>query len=303
MDTPIATDVRQTSAALRVFTLGPAGGSPVVLVNAYGLPFELMRPLAETLAGEGYRVATWESRGVPNLEPDFKPEECGVGSHVQDLHEVMSLSSWQRADVVGWCSGAQVALRFASTAPAAVRKLVLVNGFYSLWTAGLMSDFQEKLYRFVPSCVRSPASAGLVCRMFSLSQTLGASRGAGAGVLPSIPQEVAPFTTALFASGERLFRYAHLLERFRDEPAHAWTEGVSGEVLVLVGDADRMSLPASSEEIARRLRGATVKRIAAGDHYMHYLLPEARQAVVDFLSPVLPSRETSAPRSQPESRP
>ncbi|HYP99348.1 MAG TPA: alpha/beta hydrolase [Polyangiaceae bacterium] len=271
---------------LRAFTLGPAEGPTVALINAYGMPIEFMRPLAQELAARDLRVVTWESRGVPNMEPGFIPESCGPLTHAHDLFDVMDYFGVKSATVVGWCSGAQVALRFAGLFPERTCKLVLINGVYALWEKGVFSEFQTKMNHLLPMCAKSPQSAALICNMISaqLSGCAGSSEDENqvGSVVGAVPPEILPLTAGVFSSGERLYRYAHLEARFLEEPDGAWTQGVQAETLVMVGDSDDMSSPENSAEVVRRLPHARLKVVKNGNHYIHYTRPDAYLEIAEF---------------------
>jgi len=285
--------------SLRAFSAGERGGRAVLLINAYGMPVEFMRPLSVELVARGVRVLTWESRGVPNMEAGFTPDNCRLINHVHDAADVLDAFGVQQASVVGWCSGAQVALGFASHYGRRVRDLVLVNGGYTLWSSGVFSEFQARMNDLMPICARGPESAELICKivMAQLSGQAGGSEVEAqvGSVVGMVPPEVLPLTAGVFSSPERLYRYANLEARFLEEPDGGGTSGVVAPTLVLVGDSDIMSSPANSRQIARQLSRATLEVVPQGNHYMHYLRSDVRARIADYVA--APQTDASLPLS------
>ena len=273
-------------ATLRVYELGDGDAPIAILVNAYGMPAEFVRPLARELAGAGLRAVTWESRGVPNVEDGFSAERCSVTQHALDLEDVLATCGRAPASVLGWCSGAQVSLRFASARPDQLSRLVLMNGAYSLWKEGQLSEFQRKMNELLPMCTSSRESAALACKLLARANGALAARAARseAGEAEGAAERASAMAASVFSDGERLHRYAHMQSAFLDEPEDAWTEGVRAETLVLVGGANPMSPIDNSRIVARRLRRSTLTVVPEGDHYMHYVRADARRPAIEFLA-------------------
>lgn len=291
--------VSRDGIELRGFEWGPVTGVPVALINAFGMPSEFMRPLALDLVEAGHHVLTWESRAVPNLEPGFTPENCGVLYHAHDLSDLLRARKLSRAAVVGWCSGAQVALRFTRLHPESVSRLVLVNGAYSLWSSCDFLKFQHGMNSITPFCAESPENAAIVSAI-AMAQLKGAGENSDssaqvASLLSAIPRELVHLTAGVFGDGERLYRYSNMEQQFLKEPEHSWADGVVVPTLVMTGDANVMANPESSKEIARRIRGSRLLVVPGGNHYMHYLRGDARQPILQFLMET--SVDATAPRA------
>lgn len=274
-------------STLRVYEAGERDAPIAILVNAYGMPAEFMRPLAVELAAAGVRAVTWESRGVPNVEDEFSADRCSVTQHARDLEDVLASCERPSASVLGWCSGAQVSLRFASLCPERLERLVLMNGAYSLWKEGRLSEFQRKMNELLPMCTRSADSAALACKLLSRANGALAAHAvrpdAGSGDITAFDRASA-MAASVFSDGDRLHRYAHMQSAFLDEPEDAWTGGVRAQTLVLVGSANPMSPLDNSRAVARRLPRSTLTVVHGGDHYMHYLRADARRPIVEFLA-------------------
>ena len=130
----------------------PAGPA-VVLVNAIGIPAILWLPLAKRLAAP-FKFFTWESRWVPNCNSTFDPERCAIGHHVEDLVSLLDANRIEAVHIIGWCNGAQVALKFASLYPERSLSTVIANGAFNL-PRSVPRTHYEKTVR--ASRLKSPA--------------------------------------------------------------------------------------------------------------------------------------------------
>jgi nucleoside-diphosphate-sugar epimerase/alpha-beta hydrolase superfamily lysophospholipase len=269
---------------LCTFAGGQRGELAVVLVNAYGMPVDFMVPLAKRLA-ERYRVLSWESRGIPNLAGPFDPERVDLGAHASDLETVLDREGIELAHVVGWCTGAQVSLRFAAENPRRVRTLTLLNGSYRLSDAVPLTEFRSltrKLARTI-SVERHFAEVYFEATYGRAQDGRSRESATVSAILGFSDPELIHLTSMPFRSVEAIYRYAHSIARFWDEPDHAWADHVAAPALVVTGSRDRIAHPAESREIVRRMPNARLSVMQEGDHFSLYRDPMLIEQVIDFL--------------------
>ncbi|WP_428262693.1 alpha/beta fold hydrolase [Haliangium sp.] len=249
------------------YSLGDESLPALALANAYGMPVAMWAPLARQLAGR-VRLLTWETRGIPNLDLPFAPERCGHDEHARDLASVLDHFAVTRAWCVGWCAGAQVVVRFASSFPERVRAAVLLSGAYALPASEVApTEFQRKLGVVLAACSRGPTFA----RTYSQLMCKGLDepgQGASTGLLTSADPRLLPMTSAPFRSAEALYRYGCAGVQMAKAPAHAWAEEMRAPTLVMTGDDDPVTNPAASREMARRIPGAAFELVPGGDHFL-----------------------------------
>jgi pimeloyl-ACP methyl ester carboxylesterase len=78
-------------------------GPTVVLANGLGGTYVAFRHVIDALAG--YRVLTWDYRGLYTSSAPSDPDANTVGHHVADLVELLGHEGIGRAVFVGWSMG------------------------------------------------------------------------------------------------------------------------------------------------------------------------------------------------------
>ncbi|GAA1928076.1 alpha/beta fold hydrolase [Streptantibioticus ferralitis] len=84
----------------------------VLFANAVGMENALLAGLGEQFRAHGLNLITWELRGSPGAEG---PARVTLDDHTADALAVLEALGITRAHVVGWCTGASIAL-FATCA-------------------------------------------------------------------------------------------------------------------------------------------------------------------------------------------
>lgn len=270
-------------AVLNAHRRGGASAEPVLLINAFGIPHAVFDRLESKLALDHF-VVSWESRGVPSERGLFSEKYCDMGTQVADALAVLDWGKIDRANIVGWCSGAQVALRLASQHPDRVRKLVLLNGTYRL-PDGLIP--QTAHYRDMRSVMGRIASsraqaAWWVRNMPQRPSPRPSNGGPSAGGVLS--EALVALVTHPFRTAESLYRYANLVTRFYDEPDHAWADDITKPTLIVTGEQDDVAHVDTSREIARRIRVSVLHELPNGNHYSLVDSPEISETVAAFLA-------------------
>jgi nucleoside-diphosphate-sugar epimerase/pimeloyl-ACP methyl ester carboxylesterase len=288
---PVAAGSRTPLAAC---AWGDAGTTPVLIINAYGMPPDFVDPLAARLAGK-HRVITWTSRDVPVVSRDFDEQRCGIDAQVDDALAVLESYGVQRAHVVGWCSGAQVALELVRRRPASVASLALVNGAFGLPDGVPKSDFHHNLLKIMKRIAESRAVAARYCDLIYGGDATSSTDGARvSGLLTTVDPFLLHLTSAPFRDPESLYRYAHFVLRlFGDREKDEWTT-VSVPTVVVTGSKDTIAHPDASADIARQIPGAQLVCWPEGDHFVLYY--DAAK-LADAVAPLWASGELPALRA------
>lgn len=105
---------------------GEGSGPPLVISNGLGTIPEAWPGLLA--ADSGYRVVTWYHRGTFGSERPRDPGRIQVEDHVQDLVALMDHEGIERALLVSWSIGVNVAFEFAQRHPDRVAGLLAVSG-------------------------------------------------------------------------------------------------------------------------------------------------------------------------------
>jgi nucleoside-diphosphate-sugar epimerase/pimeloyl-ACP methyl ester carboxylesterase len=292
-----------------LYTGGAEGQPTVLLANACGMAPDFWLPLARRLADE-FRVVTWDVRGLPGIAAPFEPLRCGVSAHVADALAALQAVGALSAYVVGWHTGAQVALGLASLAPGRVSGLVLAGGDYVLPGPATRTPLAANCEPVLAQVARSIRYAEICHRLLRgednprLREPWQPPTGGAAPTTP--PGDAAAAVEALqalraalsdddpllrwmgslpFRSPEALYRFANLLVQARSGgPAT-----VAVPTLALCGGRDPLAHPGATRELARRLPEAEARVFERGDRYLLHKDQEAIRAVHRFLRTLVAS--------------
>jgi nucleoside-diphosphate-sugar epimerase/pimeloyl-ACP methyl ester carboxylesterase len=295
-------------ARLQTFAAGRRDAPAVVLVNAYGMGPEIMVPLAERLAAR-HRVITWEARGLHASHPTDGAGALGIARHVRDLQQILAHYAIERAHLVGFCTGADVALAFASALPARTASLTSLNG--SLLRSGAAETrFQQQLRAVVSSASRSLEHARFYHQaLYGDGGPPGRDSGPAraeaqdrfARLLGEVDPELLHLTSRPFLTPEALHRYALAMDAFFTAGGASWPERALGmPVLVITAAGDRITNPEASRAFALRARAELIE-LEGADHFAHVRKPEVAEAIARSIASSL--RLRSGPQAYPPSAP
>jgi len=272
--------------AVRTFEFGNPNGEPVVLINAYGMPAEFWLPLARVL-GQQYRLITWETRGVSDTNQPFCDERVGPEHHVEDALAILDAFGLTQPHIIGWCTGAQIALRLAAQHPTRVRTLSLLNGAFRFeGTTSHTTAFQDQLEGIMANASKSLNTARLFSRVIYSSSApppaATTTREDVSSVLTSIPSEVMHLTAAPYRTAESLYRYARMCNAINRSYDSDWSDRVTAPTFVLTGSQDTIAHPKSSTQLAERVTDAELVIIEDADHFSLYLDPSFPDRLLQF---------------------
>ncbi len=104
----------------------------LALIIPFGLRVSVAKPFFDFFQPQ-YNVVSWESRLI--LAPDevpSPPDAFELSRHVKDFEVVLTACSIKKCILVGYCSGAGIALGAANRYPNRISSLALVHGEYVL---------------------------------------------------------------------------------------------------------------------------------------------------------------------------
>jgi pimeloyl-ACP methyl ester carboxylesterase len=263
-----------------------AGGSGPVLVLASGLggPFSAWRYQIAHFS-KRFRILSWDYRGLFESRLPAAHGPVDVATHAADLDVLLNEIGADRAAVVGWSMGVQVALEYHASYPHRTTHLVLING-----TAGRPFD-----------SLPLPGTSVLLPQLLRGAQRFGATgttllrRAAEArtGVsvlraLSSLATELAPdVATELFGEFSQvdLGVYFRTLQALGEHDRHEVLRQVNVPSLVIAGARDRFTPLRLSERMAREIRNAELVVVPKGTHYSATEFPDfVNRHIEAFLS-------------------
>jgi nucleoside-diphosphate-sugar epimerase/pimeloyl-ACP methyl ester carboxylesterase len=283
--------------SLSTYVCGKEDGTPVVLSNAVGMPAAFWTRVASRLAKE-HRVVTWETRGVPSFSENFAENEAGIDAHVRDLVAVMDAHGMESAHVLGWCTGALVAMKSAFRAPERVRSLVLLNGSYSLGEEHPRRQFEKNMRLVMPKIAASRKTAELYYRTIYLPKRSGdnAAQADEAAtqmteLLMSTDPDLIHLTSFPYDNVDTLHRYGRLITEALREDIEPWVDRVACPAFVVTGELDATEHPGGSRYVASRLHDARLVVHEDMDHFGLF----TSAALCDEIAAFLESQPAFAP--------
>lgn len=108
-------------------------GKPwIALVIPFGLKLSVAKPFFDFFQPQ-YNIVSWESRLILVEDEQTAPESpFELHKHVADFETILAANDVRKCIVVGYCSGAGVALGAANRYPQRISRIVLVHGEYVL---------------------------------------------------------------------------------------------------------------------------------------------------------------------------
>ncbi|MBQ0755048.1 MAG: alpha/beta fold hydrolase [Gammaproteobacteria bacterium] len=276
---------------LNVYSHGEhAGSEAVVIVNAFGMPVDFLVPLSRKLSLV-HNVVTWESRGVPSRPENGSEMMCSLEEHVSDMREVMDRRGVTKCHVIGWCTGATVALRFASEFGDRVSSVSLLNGGYNLCGAE-QTAFQENMRNIMPLIAGDRDQAEFFFKTIFESMDIADVGGEYVAsstldkILASTNPRHAHLTSFPFRNSDLLYNYARLISSFIEETIEGDIVRVGSPCLVATGLKDVTASPESSIFLSDYLPDAQLYVDAEGDHFMLHDNTQLHDKVQNFISEV-----------------
>jgi pimeloyl-ACP methyl ester carboxylesterase len=261
---------------LAAYACGERGAPLVVLVNAVGMPYAMVHPLVSALS-RWYRVLSWEARLSPGTSGTPDTTDHAVGNHLCDLEDLLDhVDVGDVAALLGWCSGAAMARRFAYASPGRVGRLVLLSPFLP----GLdlpRAPAQVNLSRVLRHVLEKPTLADVYAGVLCSDRNRTFPGDAAVADLARTP----------FRSGNDLLRYAHAAYALmEDGDPIPLDRPLAMPLLLMAGSRDQVVDLSAVQLLSDCQPSSTVWRNPEGDHYLPYLeAASTADAIRAFVNP------------------
>jgi 3-oxoadipate enol-lactonase len=251
-------------------------GTPVLLCNGLGTPAAAWPQIIAP--DSGYRVVSWDQRGLGGSERPADHERVRVEDHADDARAVLDAFDMPPTTIVGWSLGVNVAFELAVQEPDRVRALLAVAGvpggsYSSMFaTLGVPRPLRARLGRLSsrllpvmgPLLPVAVASLPPWRDMFTSAALRGPVREAAhPGALRAVLQE---FSTHDWSWYRRL-------SLGLAEHAPLDVSSLRCAVTFLAGRYDSLVDVADVRAAAREVRGARL-RVLMGTHFLPLQYPE-----------------------------
>jgi pimeloyl-ACP methyl ester carboxylesterase len=253
-------------------------GPPVVILNALGQGLEYWYRLMENLM-QHYRVIIWEPRGTVSPPPPF-----GLADQVEDLSAVLEHESIEACHLIGWCTGAKVAIDFYLRRPSAVLSMAFLNATFKCdgGPEELDSPYESNLESLCRMLVSKPATAATV--MKSLQSLTRPGEGEilaqsdreqmSVSILSLMNSDLESCVVAPFRTEQTTLNYAHQLIDFWKHDARPAAAEVKVPVFLLATEYDQVATPETSAMAAGIFPNARHLLVRGATHYCLYDRPE-----------------------------
>jgi pimeloyl-ACP methyl ester carboxylesterase len=245
------------------------GSGPAVLfINGLGASWHVFSNQIAHLS-DRYRCLVWDYRGLFHDADSIQGGAVSIAEHARDALAILEHEGIERAAVLGWSVGVQVALKLFADAPSRVSLLMLVAGgaraswgdspdagpirrLYST-VFGWMAKIPGLLQPFVSTGSRSP-------EMFTWARRIGL---VGAGIDPELFAEVA----RNFGKIDLRAALGTLHEMEERDLTHV-LPAVDVPTLVIGGDRDPFTSRAALEHLVHNIPGAEYLLLPGATHYL-----------------------------------
>lgn len=271
-------------------------GPAVVLANGLGGTYVAFRHLIQRLGG--YRVLAWDYRGLYSSTAPPDPRADTVAHQVADLVELLDHEGIDRAVVVGWSMGVQVAFELCRGHQHRVAGIYAINGTSGKAFHTVMSS--RVVHKVIPVLLRLIRAqsdlAGRVARVVAGSDTLVTAMKRFGLVSDRIDLEVFRHVAAGFKTIDWRI-YSDLLARLDEHDATDVLPSVVVPTTIITGDRDLMTPPVTAERIHRAIAGSRLVMIEGGSHYTPVEFPAILQDELGRLLDRIPGWERPAARA------
>ncbi len=233
-------------------------GPPLVLIMGYAGTMDMwdVRVLQEL--ARDYRVVVFDNRGMGLSTSSEK--EYTISLFANDTADFMEAIGIEKAHVLGWSMGADVALALAHEHPERVEKLIL----YASDPGGNESvPMDPEVEKTLLNTSGTPMERGMRLLSLLFPSDWMAQNPNPEGYFPNVTESTPPDNIA--RQGEAMGARTGV---------SAWLGTVTQPTLLIVGDQDILAQPANSFYIGQRIPSASVVQIRGGGHGVMYQYPE-----------------------------
>lgn len=233
-------------------------GDPIVMIMGYGGSMDLWSPRLLKLLSASHRVIVFDNRGMGHSTST--DEEYSIPLFARDTLGLMDALSIDKATILAWSLGTEIALELAITNPTRVANLVLISG-----TPGGREkiDPDPQIMRTFADDSGSAMDRGL--RLIGL-------------LFPLDWLIFHPFISGYFPTDAKMNppeRTRRQLAAMRDwEGCYDRLGEITSPALVMVGESDALVPPANSLLLANAIPSSRLVRLPGGGHGVIFQYPD-----------------------------
>ncbi|WP_153100929.1 alpha/beta fold hydrolase [Paraburkholderia hayleyella] len=278
-----------------VYEMGKNKGKDktIIMVNAVGMSADFFLPLAKRLS-EHARVITWDRRDLPLLTP-FDPGNCGDERHIDDLITICDFIGVERASVLSWCTGTQLAMRALAAYPDRFIAGIFLNPDFTLETDEEISqtEFQRRLRKMLP-IIANDFSVAEHYYDLMFAPAKNDNRSESSAMISSFVNltdnaVLMRLMSEPFGSPEKIYRYANIFSNMAlggGRENNLLIKEVAQPVYIYTSVNDSIAHYKIAECMGGRLKHSEVYIDSFGDHFSHYHDSALSGRILSFLDRV-----------------
>jgi len=227
----------------------------IALIIPFGLKAKMASYFFEFFKPH-YNIITWESRSILDSSNHSVVEnEFSIENHIMDLHTVLATCQVKKFIMIGYCSGAGLALAAANRFPYLIESLILVHGEYTiLHDSSCTTQFASEIDSLLSLAAKDEEHLNLVFDKIK-NERIDESADRPDGI-------DLPFTELAY-----LRRYAANYLAYKDVDFEKLARFVTHKTLVMTGNRDAQANVTSSEKISELMPNSTIHIDPEADHY------------------------------------
>jgi pimeloyl-ACP methyl ester carboxylesterase len=227
----------------------------IALIIPFGLKLKMAIHFFEFFKPH-YNIVTWESRNIlEDSDRCVNDGEFDIQNHVLDMHQVLCSCPVDKFIMVGYCSGAGLALCAANRYPQMIDKLILLSGEYTLLDeAGCTTQFADEIDSLLSLAAKDEKRLSLVFNKID-SERLDDNSNR--------PENLdLPFSKLAYFR-----RYCANYLAYKSVDFQQLARYVAHKTLIVSGERDVQVNIKSSEKIAQLMPNAQMHIDPEADHY------------------------------------
>lgn len=248
-------------------------GTPILIMNAYGVEHESWNPLV-TLLAKDYYVVYWNTRGMYDVDKLGEDREyiCGIADQVKDMEEVAAREKLSRFHLMSWCSGAKAAVFYNIYHPDKVISQIFVCGEFAPFEGSkpYHSKFRENIQMIAELINNNPKMLDFYMKiihngMFNRPiQDIGVMNGTY--IYEIMPEKHRKCLLAPFASKETMVNFLNMCMEYYTHDVTELLGKIEVPVLFLSAECDQVAPYMQSKWAHEKVKNSKFSCLVSGTH-------------------------------------
>ena len=264
--------IRENTAFNTFYFKNTKSSMTIILVNALGMPFELIEPLFQKLS-ESYSVLSWETPGEPVDPSEAFLEDTSITGHCCDIRELLKyFQVTTKVALWGWCTGAHIAMRYAHQHPEDVDHLVMISGTYNTRIEELRSDHEKNFFKLMKQLSVSHKFAEIAYKVMRNGNVndYELAQNAAEMIHQASDDRLNKYTRVPYSSADKLFNYARVIAGITRDRKLDWVKDIDIPAVFVSGAKDEITLASASKYVADLAPSAKYIELKSLNHYVPY---------------------------------